>query len=47
MSFPNVLITAHAESFTHEAMTAIAKTTLRIKTDFEQGLALQNTVEQT
>ena len=47
MSFPNILITAHAASFTHEAMTEIAQTTLGNITDFEQGLALQNTVEQT
>lgn len=47
MSFPNILITAHAAFFTHEAMTEIAQTTLGNITDFEQGLVLQNTVGQT
>jgi D-lactate dehydrogenase len=36
MTFPNVLITAHQGFFTREACEAIARTTLRNATDFEQ-----------
>lgn len=37
MSFPNVLITAHQGFFTHEAVTAIAKTTIDNASAFERG----------
>lgn len=37
MSFPNVLITAHQGFLTHEACTAIARTTITNVTDFERG----------
>ena len=36
LTFPNVLITAHQAFFTHEAMTAIAETTLANVSAFEQ-----------
>ncbi len=44
MSFPNVLITAHQGFFTEEALTQIAKTTLRSLSDFDNKLALVNEV---
>lgn len=37
MTFPNVLITSHQAFFTHEAMTAIATTTLSNAKAFEDG----------
>lgn len=43
-SFPNVVITAHQGFFTHNALHAIAKTTLSNITDFERGLTLKNEV---
>jgi D-lactate dehydrogenase len=42
--FPNVLITAHQAFFTHEALEAIALTTLRNVTDFEAGRSFANLV---
>ncbi|MFD1771134.1 2-hydroxyacid dehydrogenase [Sphingobacterium suaedae] len=39
MSFPNVLITAHQAFFTDEALTQIARITLRNLQDIEAGLA--------
>lgn len=35
LTFPNVLITGHQAFFTHEAMTAIAQTTIRNISDYE------------
>jgi D-lactate dehydrogenase len=37
LTFPNVLITGHQASFTHEALTSIAQTTLDNITAFETG----------
>ncbi len=37
LTFPNVIITGHQGFFTHEALTAIATTTLANITAFEQG----------
>ena len=42
LSFPNVLVTSHQAFFTHEAMQAIAKTTLQNVLDFVDGKELQN-----
>ncbi len=47
LSFPNVLITAHQGFFTHEAVTAIAETTVGNVTDFQRGaVKTQNQVTQ-
>ncbi len=35
MTFPNVVITGHQGFFTHEALTAIAETTIGNLTSFE------------
>lgn len=43
-SFPNVVITAHQAFFTHEALTAIASTTLANISDIEQGRPCLNQV---
>lgn len=37
LTFPNVLITGHQAFFTHEALTAIAETTIANLTAFERG----------
>lgn len=44
LTFPNVLITSHQGFLTHEALAAIAETTLANATAFEQGLPLDNEV---
>ena len=44
LTFPNVLVTGHQAFFTHEAMTAIADTTLANITAFERGESLVNAV---
>jgi len=44
LTFPNVLVTGHQAFFTHEAMTAIAGTTLANITAFERGEPLVNAV---
>jgi D-lactate dehydrogenase len=44
LTFPNVLVTAHQAFFTREALTAIAETTLRNVSDFEQGRLSENAV---
>ena len=46
LTFPNVLVTAHQGFFTREAMEAIADTTIRNLSCFEQG-RLQNQVGAT
>lgn len=43
-SFNNVLITPHQAFYTHEAVTEIAKITIKNFTDFENGLPLENEV---
>jgi D-lactate dehydrogenase len=43
-SFPNVMITAHQAFFTHDALTAIAATTLNSITAFAQGNPLVHAV---
>lgn len=43
-TFPNVLITSHQAFFTHEALGAIAETTLRNLTDLEEGRSCPNLV---
>jgi D-lactate dehydrogenase len=45
MSFPNVLITAHQAFFTDEALSEIARVTLRNVSDFEAGKFLENEVK--
>ncbi|MCX6125082.1 MAG: 2-hydroxyacid dehydrogenase [Proteobacteria bacterium] len=44
LTFPNVLITSHQGFFTHEAMSAIAKTTLLSLTQFKAGAPLDESV---
>jgi D-lactate dehydrogenase len=44
VSFNNVLITPHQAFYTHEAVTEIAKITLKNCTDFENGSILENEV---
>ncbi len=44
MTFPNVLITSHQAFLTHEALTEIARVTLKNISAFEQGLPLENVV---
>ena len=44
LTFPNVLVTGHQAFFTHEAMTAIADTTLANIAAFERGETLENAV---
>jgi D-lactate dehydrogenase len=44
VTFPNVLITAHQAFFTHEALSAIAATTLANVKAFESGRALENEI---
>ncbi|MDQ8023906.1 MAG: 2-hydroxyacid dehydrogenase [Moraxellaceae bacterium] len=45
MTFPNVLITSHQGFLTHEALTAIAQTTLGNASSFEKGEELVNEVK--
>jgi len=44
LTFPNVIVTAHQAFLTHEALAAIADTTLANVTAFEQGRPLQHEV---
>ena len=44
LSFNNVLITPHQAFYTHEAVTEIAKITIKNFTDFEKGLPLENEI---
>jgi len=44
LTFPNVIVTAHQAFFTHEALTAIADTTLGNVLAFERGERLVNEV---
>jgi D-lactate dehydrogenase len=44
LTFPNVLVTSHQAFLTHEALEAIARTTLANVSAFERGDALQNEV---
>jgi D-lactate dehydrogenase len=44
LSFPNVLITSHQGFFTREALTEIARTTLKNVADFEAGKAHEHLV---
>jgi D-lactate dehydrogenase len=44
LTFPNVLITGHQAFFTHEALTAIAETTLANISAIEHGLPCENVV---
>ena len=44
LTFPNVLVTGHQAFFTHEALTAIADTTLANIAAFERGEPLPNAV---
>ncbi len=44
LTFPNVLITSHQGFFTHEAMSAIAKTTLLSLTQFDAGTPFDQSV---
>ena len=44
LSFNNVLITPHQAFYTEEAVTEIAKITIKNFTDFEKGLPLENEV---
>jgi D-lactate dehydrogenase len=44
LTFPNVLVTGHQGFFTAEALTAIATTTLRAVTEFEQGRVPTNAI---
>ncbi len=44
LSFNNVLITPHQAFYTQEAVTEIAKITIKNFTDFENGLPLENEV---
>ncbi|BDD09230.1 lactate dehydrogenase [Fulvitalea axinellae] len=44
LSFPNVLITSHQAFFTDEALTQIAKTTLKNLEDYNEGRELTNEV---
>ena len=44
LSFNNVLITPHQAFYTEEAVTEIAKITIKNFTDFEKGLLLENEV---
>ncbi len=45
MTFPNVLITSHQAFFTHEALSAIADTTLKNLDDYQNGRELVNEVK--
>jgi D-lactate dehydrogenase len=42
MTFPNVLVTAHQAFLTHEALGAIATTTLQNLSDLEAGRPCPN-----
>ncbi len=44
LTFPNVIVTGHQGFFTAEALTAIAETTVRAVTEFEQGRVPTNAV---
>lgn len=44
LTFPNVIITGHQAFFTHEAMTAIAQTTIQNLSTVEQGRICPNRV---
>jgi len=44
LTFPNVMITSHQGFFTHEAVSAIAKTTLENITEYEKGNPVPNQV---
>jgi len=44
LTFPNVLITSHQGFFTREALTHIARTTLRNVDDFLRGRSLENEI---
>ncbi len=44
ITFPNVLVTAHQGFLTHEALAAIAESTLANASDFEAGLPCANEV---
>ena len=45
LTFPNVIVTAHQAFLTHEALAAIATTTLESLTAFEKGQPLVNQVQ--
>lgn len=45
LSFPNVLITPHQAFYTQEAVTEIAKITIKNFTDFEENRVLENEVK--
>ena len=47
LTFPNVLITAHQAFLTHEALAAIAETTLANLDDLEAGRPCPNVVPAT
>jgi D-lactate dehydrogenase len=44
LTFPNVIVTAHQAFLTHEALTAIAHTTLENVMAFEEGRPLRQEV---
>ena len=44
LSFSNVLVTPHQAFYTKEAVTEIAKISIKNFTDFEKGLPLENEV---
>ncbi|MBC7641380.1 MAG: 2-hydroxyacid dehydrogenase [Flavobacterium sp.] len=46
LMFNNVLITPHQAFYTHEALTEIAKITIKNFNDFEENKALENEVKQ-
>ena len=46
MTFPNVLMTAHQAFLTHEALAAIATTTLQNLSDLEAGRPCPNALSQ-
>ena len=45
LTFPNVLITAHQAFFTREALTEIARVTMKNLTQFENGQVVENEVK--
>jgi D-lactate dehydrogenase len=45
ISFNNVLVTPHQALFTKEAVEQIASTTIKIFTDFDKGIPLENEVK--
>jgi D-lactate dehydrogenase len=45
LTFPNVIITGHQGFFTHEALAAIAETTLASVSQFERGETCTNVIE--